>query len=74
MSARYTEADLAAAWESGYWHGMSHEGPRNDAAVSAKNPHRAQGITPAKACKVSLKTEKDRDASPKSVTAKESNL
>jgi len=71
MSA-YTEADLAAAWESGYWHGTSHEGPLNDAAVSVNNPYRAEGITPAKACKVSLKTEKDRDASPKSVTASES--
>ncbi|WP_183164580.1 hypothetical protein [Arthrobacter oryzae] len=29
-------------------------------------------LTPAKACKVALKTEKDRDASPKSVTADES--
>lgn len=71
MSAVYTEADLAAAWESGYWHGTSHEGPLNDAAVAAKNPHRVKGTTPAKACKVSLKTEKDRDASPKSVTASE---
>ena len=32
----YTEADLAAVWESGYWHGASHE----DAAVTAKNPHK----------------------------------
>ncbi|MGO4493327.1 hypothetical protein AB4Y86_14720 [Arthrobacter sp. 2YAF22_2] len=40
MSATYTVADLAAAWESGYWHGKSHEGPLNDAAVAAKNPHR----------------------------------
>jgi hypothetical protein len=67
----YTQADLAAAWGSGYWHGTSHEGPLNDAAVAAKNPHRAEGTTPAKACKVSLKTEKGRDASPKSVTAAE---
>ncbi|WP_426226258.1 hypothetical protein [Pseudarthrobacter sp. DSP2-3-2b1] len=74
MSAVYTESDLAAAWESGYWHGTSHMGPLNDAAVAAKNPYRAQGITPAKACKVSLKTEKDRDVSPKSVTASEPNL
>lgn len=71
MSAGYSEEDLAAAWESGYWRGRSHEGPLNDAAVSAMNPHRAEGITPAKACKVALKTEKDRDASPKSVTASE---
>jgi hypothetical protein len=28
-------------------------------------------MTPAKACKIRLKTEKDRDASPKSVTASE---
>lgn len=69
MSAVYTEADLAAAWESGYWHGTSHEGPLNDAAVAAKNPYRVKGATPAKTCKVALKTEKDRDASPKSVTA-----
>ncbi|QHK18822.1 hypothetical protein GU243_02440 [Pseudarthrobacter psychrotolerans] len=75
MSGRtYTEADMAAAWESGYWRGTSHTGPLNDAAVRAKNPHRAEGVTPAKACKVALKTEKDRDASPKSVTAEESNL
>lgn len=33
-----TEEDLAAAWESGYWHGTSHQGPLNDAAVRAKNP------------------------------------
>lgn len=75
MSRAYTEADLAAAWESAYWHGTSHEGPLNDAAVAAKNPYKAKaatpGSTPAKACKVALKTEKDRDASPKSVTASE---
>ena len=75
MSASYTEADLAAAWESGYWRGTSHKGPLNDAAVAAKNPYRgsprAEGSTPAKACKVALKKEKDRDASPKSVTAVE---
>lgn len=74
MSAEYTKADLAAAWESGYWHGTSHKGPLNDAAVSASNPHRASGITPAKACKIALKTKKDRDVSLKSVTASESNL
>ncbi|WP_275451051.1 hypothetical protein [Arthrobacter sp. Br18] len=34
-----TQADIAAAWESGYWHGTSHAGLLNDAAVSAKNPH-----------------------------------
>jgi hypothetical protein len=28
---------LAEAWASGYWHGTSHEGPLNDAAVDAKN-------------------------------------
>ncbi|MDI3194802.1 hypothetical protein QK290_10625 [Pseudarthrobacter sp. AL07] len=40
MSVRtYSEADLAAAWESGYWHGTSHTGPLNDAAVAAKNPY-----------------------------------
>lgn len=40
MSGRtYTEADLAAAWESGYWHGSSHQGPLNDAVVRARNPH-----------------------------------
>ncbi|MGM9474345.1 hypothetical protein ACS5PJ_20360 [Pseudarthrobacter sp. YS3] len=72
MSAVYTEADLAAAWESGYWHGTSHEGPLNDAAVAAKNPYRATGITPAKACKVALKTDRDRDVPyQESVTASE---
>lgn len=76
MVRTYTEADLAAAWESGYWNGTSHEGPLNNAAVDAKNPYRQhaeepRGITPAKACKVALKTEKDRDASAKSVTASE---
>lgn len=74
MSASYTEADLAIAFERGYWRGVDHKGPLNDAAIAAKNPYRAQGVTPAKACKVSLKTEKDRDASPKSVTATEPNL
>jgi hypothetical protein len=78
MSKVYTEADLAAAWESAYWRGTSHEGPLNDAAVAAKNPYQAKptahGSTPAKACRVALKTEKDRDASPKSVTASEPNL
>ncbi|MGY4543135.1 hypothetical protein ACVWY0_003063 [Arthrobacter sp. UYNi723] len=40
MSGRtYTEADLAAAWESGYWHGTSHTGPLNDVAVRGKNPY-----------------------------------
>ncbi|MBO1269600.1 hypothetical protein [Arthrobacter cavernae] len=52
-----TEADLAAAWESGYWHGTSHEGPLNDAAVAAKNPYRAKGVTPAKSCRVALKKQ-----------------
>lgn len=74
MSAVYTEADLAIAFERGYWRGVDHKGPLNDAAVATKNPYNAQGTTPAKACKVALKAEKDRDASPKSVTAKESNL
>lgn len=72
MSAVYTEADLAAAWESAYWRGTSHEGPLNDAAVAAKNPYRVKGVTPAKACNVALKTEKDRDTLAKeSVTASE---
>lgn len=76
MGGTYSEADLAAAWDSGYWNGTSHEGPLNSAAVDAKNPYRrqtdeARGTTPAKACKVALKTEKDRDASPKSVTVSE---
>lgn len=71
MSKVYTEADLAAAFELGFWRGVDHQGPLNDAAVAAINPYKAQGTTPAKACKVSLKTEKDRDASPKSVTAQE---
>lgn len=35
----YTQADLAAAWDSGYWHGTSHAGPLNDAAINAKNPY-----------------------------------
>lgn len=45
-----TEADLAAPWESGYWHGTSHEGPLNDAALAAKNPHKKNSgpDTPAK--------------------------
>ena len=73
MSKVYTEADLAAAWESGYWHGTSHEGPLNDAAVAAKNPYKVQGTTPAKFCRVALKRD-GRDASPKSVTASEPNL
>lgn len=57
-----TEADLAAAWASGYWHGTSHTGPLNDAVVAQKNPYKvtapAAGVTtPAKACKVALKTQ-----------------
>lgn len=56
-----TEADLAAAWESGYWHGTSHEGPLNDAVVAAKNPYKVQGISPAKLCKVALKTDQAHD-------------
>lgn len=71
MSAVYTEADLAAAWESGYWHGSSHEGPLNDAAVAAKNPYRVQGVTPAKLCTVALKTEKAVTDFGESVTAEE---
>lgn len=39
MSRSYTRAEMAAAWESGYWHGTSHEGPLNEAAVAAKNPY-----------------------------------
>lgn len=50
-----TESDLAAAWESGYWHGTSHEGPLNDAVVAEKNPYKA--ATPARVCKVTLKTQ-----------------
>lgn len=42
MGRTYTEADMAAAWESGYWHGTSHEGPLNDAAVAEKNPHKKE--------------------------------
>lgn len=38
------DADLAAAWESGYWHGTSHDGPLNDAAVAAKNPYKKSGL------------------------------
>ncbi|MBD1541042.1 hypothetical protein G9E11_01975 [Arthrobacter sp. IA7] len=37
-----TEADLAGAWESGYWHGTSREGPLNGAAVAAKNPYETE--------------------------------
>ena len=79
MAKVYTEADMAAAWDSAYWHGTSHQGPLNSAAVNAKNPYLKDvevtpATTPAKACKVALKTEKDRDASPKSVTASEPNL
>jgi hypothetical protein len=57
-----TDAELAAAWESGYWHGTSHQGPLNDAAVAAKNPYKVKGITPAKSCKVALKTDKSHGA------------
>ncbi|WP_155850376.1 hypothetical protein [Arthrobacter sp. Br18] len=35
----YTAADLAAAWNSGYWHGLDHTGPVNDAAINARNPY-----------------------------------
>lgn len=31
---------MASAWASAYWHGTSHEGPLNSAAVDAKNPYR----------------------------------
>ena len=47
MSKVYTKADLAAAWESGYWHGTSHKGPLNSAAVDAKNPYRESAETEA---------------------------
>ncbi len=40
MKYLYTLADMAAAWESGYWHGTTHTGPLNDAAVKSKNPYR----------------------------------
>lgn len=40
MSARtYTRAEMAAAWESGYWHGTSHTGPLSAALVADKNPY-----------------------------------
>lgn len=42
MSKVYTEADLAAAWASGYWNGTTHVGPLNDAAVEAKNPYKKE--------------------------------
>ncbi|WP_281275814.1 hypothetical protein [Arthrobacter echini] len=35
----YSRADLAEAWSSGYWHGIDHDGPINDAAIDAKNPY-----------------------------------
>lgn len=67
-----TETDLAAAWASGYWTGTSHKGSLNEAVVAERNPHANKGTTPAKACKVSLKTEKGRDPLAKeSVTASE---
>lgn len=70
MSAA-SDDELAAAWNSGYWHGTCHDGPLNDAAVEAQNPYRIQGQTPAKLCKVPLKTD-DRDALAKEhVTATE---
>jgi hypothetical protein len=66
------DADLAAAWESGYWNGTSHKGPLNDAAVAALNPYKAHGTTPAKSCRVALKAEKGRGALAKeSATAPE---
>ncbi|GAA4047639.1 hypothetical protein GCM10023063_38750 [Arthrobacter methylotrophus] len=34
------DAELAAAWESGYWHGTSHQGPLNSAVVDARNPYK----------------------------------
>lgn len=76
MGGAYTEADMAAAWDSAYWHGTSHQGPLNSAAVNARNPYLKDAsitptTTPTKACRVALKTKKDRDASPKSVTASE---
>lgn len=40
-----TKADLAAAWESGYWHGTSHKGPLNGAAVDAQNPYKVDSDT-----------------------------
>jgi hypothetical protein len=40
----------------------SHQGPLNDAAVAAKNPYKVKGITPAKSCKVALKTDKSHGA------------
>lgn len=36
----YTEADIAEAWSSGYWNGLDHAGPINQAAIDEKNPHR----------------------------------
>lgn len=35
----FTAADLAEAWNSGYWHGIDHAGPMNDAAINANNPY-----------------------------------
>lgn len=35
----YTEADLAEAWSCGYWRGLDHTGPINQAAIDKKNPH-----------------------------------
>lgn len=58
-----TEADLAAAWASGYWHGTSHEGPLNDAAVAAKNPYRAKpGTASPEASSAATETEQSNDA------------
>lgn len=44
MARTYTEADMAAAWESGYWHGTSHTGPLSEAAVAAKNPYKKPDV------------------------------
>jgi hypothetical protein len=41
----------------------------NNPGPCACQPETLPVTTPAKACKIRLKTEKDRDASPKSVTA-----
>ncbi|MEO5314204.1 hypothetical protein PV772_08790 [Pseudarthrobacter sp. CC12] len=68
MEKVYTKADMAAAWDSAYWHGTSHQGPLNSAVVNAKNPYlqdanMVPATTPAKACKVTLKTKKGRGES-----------
>ncbi|MDZ4351350.1 MAG: hypothetical protein U1B81_01825 [Arthrobacter sp.] len=52
-----TRADLAIAFERGYWRGVDHKGPLNGAAVAALNPYKKSGLDTSAKKSVQTATE-----------------